>query len=43
MLEQKKAVMRVMRKKHIYASAADLVHVRMGNLNWCKWDIAKTK
>ena len=37
MPEQKKEVMRVMRKKHIYASAANLVHVRMANLNWCKW------
>ena len=37
MPEQKKEVMRVMRKKHIYASAADLVPVRMANLNWCKW------
>ena len=30
--------MRAMRKKtkHIYASAADLLHIRIGNLNWCK-------
>ena len=30
--------MRAMRKKtkHIYASAADLLHIRIGNFNWCK-------
>ena len=28
--------------KHIYDSAADLVHIRIGNLNWCKWG-RKTK
>ena len=22
--------------KHIYSSAADLLHIRIGNLNWCK-------
>ena len=22
--------------KHIYASATDLSHIRIGNLNWCK-------
>ena len=22
--------------KHIYASADDLLHIRIGNLNWCK-------
>ena len=29
-------VMRAMRKKHIYASAADLLHIGVGNLNRCK-------
>ena len=28
--------------KIIYNSAADLVHIRIGNLNWCKWG-RKTK
>ena len=29
--------MRAMRKKtkHIFASAADLLHIRIGNLKWC--------
>ena len=22
--------------KHIHASAADLLHIKIGNLNWCK-------
>ena len=29
-------VIKAMRKKHIHASAADLLHIRIGNLDWCK-------
>ena len=35
---KKRVVVRALPKKskHIYASAADLIHIRIGNLNWCK-------
>ena len=29
--------------KHIYASASDLVHIRKGNLIWCKCGHSKSK
>ena len=29
--------------KHIYASAADLLHMRIENLNWCKCGHCKNK
>ena len=37
--EQKKACgseSHAKKTRHIYASAADLLHIRLGNLNWCK-------
>ena len=33
---KKRLIMRLMRKKHIYASAANLLYMRIGNLDWCK-------
>ena len=35
---KKRVVMRANAKetKHIYTSAANLLHIRIGNLNWCK-------
>ena len=37
--------MRAMRKKtnHIHASAANLLHIRIGNLGWCKCRRCKNK
>ena len=36
--------MRAMRKRqHIYASAANLLHIRIGNLNCCKCGHCKTE
>ena len=29
--------------KHFYASAADLLHIRIGDLNWCKCRHCKNK
>ena len=29
--------------KHIYAWANNLLHIRIGNLNWCKWGHCKNK
>ena len=29
--------------KYIYASAADLLHIRKGNLNWCKCGHSKNE
>ena len=29
--------------KHIHASAADLLHFRIGNLDWCKYGLCKNK
>ena len=29
--------------KHIYASAANLLHIRIGNLNWCKCRYSKNE
>ena len=46
---KKRVVMRAMRKKlnifklHIYASADDLLHIRIGNLDWCKCGHFKTE
>ena len=28
---------------HIHASVVDLLHIRIGNLNWCKWEHCKNK
>ena len=37
--------MRATRKKtkHIHASAADLLHIRIGNFDWCKCGHCKTE
>ena len=29
--------------KHIYASAANLLHISIGNINWSNEDVAKAK
>ena len=29
--------------KHTYASAANLLHIRIGNINWCKWGYCKSE
>ena len=29
--------------KHIHSSDADLLHIRIGNLDWCKWEHCKNK
>ena len=29
--------------KYIHASAVDLLHNRIGNLNWCKWGHGKNE
>ena len=42
-LNRKKRVVMRKKTKHIYASAADLLHIRIGNLKWCKCGQCKNK